>query len=115
MNDLISREKALEALEEANTVVKGLRFGKTILAEYARQVREGYIDVVKNVPSEDAEFNKYGAWQTVGKSPSGSIIRKCTYCGKERTGRGKSAYCPDCGAKMRKNDDIIFGQDSFDI
>ena len=36
-------------------------------------------------------------------------------CGKERTGRGKSAYCPDCGAKMRKNDDIIFGQDSFEI
>lgn len=100
MDDLISRKKALEALEEANLSVKGFRFGKTILSEYSKQVREGYVDIVRNVPKEDAEMIKYGEWITVGKTEKGSPIRKCSYCKIEKAGRPKSAYCPDCGARM---------------
>lgn len=100
MDELISRKKALEALEEANLTVKGFRFGKTILSEYSKQVREGYVDIVRNVPKEDAEMIKYGEWVTVGKTEKGSPIRKCSYCKTERAGRPKSVYCPDCGAKM---------------
>lgn len=99
-DELISRQRALEALEEANLSVKGFRFGKTILSEYSRQVREGYIDILKNIPKEDAEMNKYGEWIMVGKTEKGTPIRECSYCKTEKAGRPKSKYCPDCGAKM---------------
>ena len=53
MDDLISREKALEALEEAKYAI------------------DGCIKKLKKIPSE----TMYGAWKTIGKTPSGSIIR----------------------------------------
>lgn len=100
MDELISRERALEALEEAKLNIKGFRLGKTILSEYSKQVREGYIDIVRNIPATEAEPIRYGRWIVVGKTKKGSIIRKCSYCNTEKAGRPKSAYCPDCGAKM---------------
>lgn len=99
-DDLISREKALEALREANVKVSGMRLGKVFLAEYAKQVREGYIDILKEVPAEEAEMVHEGHWINVGKTEKSSPIRKCSYCGVEKTGRPKSKFCPDCGAKM---------------
>lgn len=115
MDELISREKALKALEDANVAVKGLRFGKTILAEYSKQVREGYIDVLRDIPSEDAEHIRYGSWRTVGKTEHGTIIRECTACGVQKKGGVKSTYCPDCGAKMRMSDIDVSGQVTFVI
>lgn len=115
MEDLISREKALKALEQANVRLKGMRFGKIILAEYAKQVREGYIDVINDIPSEDAEMKRFGQWVDVGKTSKGTPIRQCDYCGVEKAGRPKSAYCPDCGARMSKTIDEILGQEQFEI
>ena len=51
--DLISRETALKALEEAKVYVSGMRFGKIILKEYTSQVRDGYIDILRNIPKAD--------------------------------------------------------------
>lgn len=138
MDDLISRKEALRALEQARIYVSGLRSGKTILAEYAKQCREMLINSVRNVNGVDAEYVRHGAWITVGKSKNGTVIRKCSSCGIERKGINKSAYCRDCGAKMdllelteeelydvsnwRKqvtsfvldeNNDITFEQDSY--
>ena len=113
MDELISREAALKTLEDAKVYVTGMRFGKTILAEYMRQVREGYIDILKTVPSADASWTRYGSWKTVGKTEHGSIIRECTACGVQKAGRVKSDYCPDCGARINKTDNAILGQDSF--
>lgn len=93
MDDLISREKALEALEEVKYAI------------------DGCIKKLKKIPSE----TMYGYWRTIGKTPSGSIIRECTCCGVQKTGRAKSAYCPDCGARMLPNENYIPGQDSFEI
>ena len=93
MDDLISREKALEALEETKYAI------------------DACIKKVKKIPSE----TKYGSWKTIGKTPSGSIILECTSCGVQKKGRPKSAYCPDCGAKMLPNKDYIPGQGSFEI
>lgn len=112
--DLISRETALKVLEETKVYVSGMRFGKIILKEYVSQVREGYIDILRNIPKADADFIHHGAWVTVGKSDKGSIIRKCSYCGTERTGISKSTYCRDCGALM-DIPDMIMEQQSFDI
>lgn len=77
MGDLISREKALEALEEAKYAI------------------DACIKKVKKIPSE----TMYGSWKTIGKTPSGSIIRECT----------------SCGVKMLPNEDYIPGQDRFEI
>ena len=93
MDDLISREKALEALEEAKYAI------------------DACIKKVKKIPSE----TMYGSWKTIGKTPSGSIIRECTSCGVQKKGRPKSTYCPDCGAKMLPISDYIPGQDRFEI
>ena len=112
--DLISRETALKVLEEAKVYVSGMRFGKIILKEYASQVREGYIDILRNIPKEDAEFIHHGGWITIGKSEKGSIIRMCSHCGTERTGISKSKYCRDCGALMDLPE-MTMDQQSFDI
>lgn len=112
MDDLISRETALKVLEETKVYVSGMRFGKIILKEYVSQVREGYIDILKEVPSADAKLINHGHWITVGKTPYGSIIRKCSCCGVEKIGKAKSKYCPDCGAELNVVPQLE-GQTSF--
>lgn len=112
--DLISRETALKALEETKVSVSGMHLGKIILKEYASQVRDGYIDILRNIPKADADLIHHGGWITVGKSEKGSIIRMCSHCGTERTGISKSKYCRDCGALMDLPD-IAMDQQSFDI
>lgn len=112
--DLISRETALKVLEETKVYVSGMRLGKTILKEYVNQVREGYIDILRNIPKADADFIHHGGWITVGKSEKGSIIRMCSHCGTERTGISKSKYCRDCGALMDLPE-MTMDQQSFDI
>lgn len=112
--DLISRETALKVLEETKVSVSGMRLGKNILKEYVSQLREGYIDILRNIPKEDADFIHHGGWITVGKSEKGSIIRMCSHCGTERTGISKSKYCRDCGALMDLPE-MTMDQQSFDI
>lgn len=115
--DLISRERALKALRDTKTTVKGIRAGSDILVEYASQVREGYIDAIRKVPTVriGTVSESHGQWIYMGKSKSGYPIWKCSHCGKERTGKQAiSAYCRDCGCHMDLND-VIPGQISIDI
>lgn len=100
MSDLISREKALEALYDARVRVMGMRIGKTILSEYAKQCRDAMINAIKGVPGADAEYIRHGYWIEMGKTEKGSRILKCSCCKTERKGVSKSAYCKDCGCKM---------------
>lgn len=100
VDELISRERALEALEAANVRVTGMRVGKTILAKYAEQVREGYIDILRDLPPAEVEVVHEGYWIDVSKTEKGTPIRKCSYCQTEKAGRPLSAYCPDCGARI---------------
>lgn len=116
-DDLISREGALKALRETNVKVTGMRAGKSILVEYANQVREGYIDIIRKIPSVIVESTPkiYGRWLYAGKSKSGDSIWKCSHCGKERTGnQARSTYCRDCGCYMNV-DEFIPGQLTIDI
>lgn len=100
VDELISRERALEALGEANVRVTGMRVGKTILAKYAEQVREGYIDILREVPAAVVEVVHEGYWIDCGRTEKGSPIRECSYCGVRKAGRPLSDYCPDCGCRM---------------
>jgi hypothetical protein len=98
--DYISRDEALQALEGAKMYVTGMRIGKTILTEYATQCRQQYINVLNSIPSADVAPVRRGRWITVGKTPNGVIVRKCSYCDTVRKGGVKSKYCRDCGAHM---------------
>lgn len=100
VDELISRERALEALQEANVRVTGMRVGKTILAKYAEQVRDSYIDILREVPAAECEVVHEGYWIDVGETEKGSPIRECSYCGVRKAGRPLSAYCPDCGCHL---------------
>lgn len=100
MSDYVSREEALKALQEARIMVMGMRAGKTILSEYAYQCKLQYLKTLIDVPSADVAPVRRGRWITVGKTPNGTIIRKCSYCDTVRKGGTKSTYCRDCGAHM---------------
>lgn len=100
MNDLISRAKALDALYAARVRVMGMRVGKTVLSEYAKQCRDAMVEAIMSVLSEDAEYIKHGFWIPCGKTEKGSAILRCSSCGTVRKGVSKTAYCRDCGCKM---------------
>ena len=100
VSDLISRERALKALEEANVHIKNKLLRKFILAKYSSHLRERYIDAIEKIPPVDIELVHMGEWIDAGKTEKGSPIRRCSYYGVEKAGRPRTNYCPDCGAKM---------------
>lgn len=112
MSDYISREEALKTLEGARLYITGMRFGKTILSEYATQCRQQYINTLNSVPSADVAPVRKGRWITVGKTPTGVIVRKCSACNTVHNGGVKSKYCRDCGAFMCLTDQLE-GQMSY--
>ena len=105
MSEFIRRDDAIAELENAKVIVSGMRFGKCILSEYAKQLREGFVDVLRNVP-EAVEVKQvvHAKWLVVGKTEKGSRITKCSHCGVEKKNHAKTAYCPDCGAIMDLED-----------
>lgn len=102
--DLISRKAAQEALQGARIMVTGMRYGKTILSEYARQCRDSLLSTIDTVEPADAEYVKHGYWMSVGKTEKGTTILMCSCCKTERKGIAKSKYCRDCGARMDLTD-----------
>ena len=59
-------------------------------------------DVISDIPAADATEVVHSKWEVVGRTKSNSAILKCSCCGRVRRGHEKSNYCPDCGAKMDK-------------
>lgn len=59
------------------------------------------VDVLKGVESVDATPIVHGHWIKV-KDVCGISILKCSICGIDRP-REATAYCCDCGAKMKPN------------
>lgn len=115
MPDFISREKAVLALKNAKIHVTGMKLGKTILSEYSRQVRDGYVDILENVPSENVAMAHYATWIYLGKTSHGTPIRMCSNCQIAKAGKPKSNFCPDCGAAMRKDNILDDGQEHFEL
>ena len=112
--EFISREEAINALERANIQVKGMRLGKVIFVEYSKKLRDGYTDIIRNIPAAKVIPESYGEWIEIGKTSKGTPIRQCSNCGVEKAGRPKSNYCPDCGCRMNLiSRSIVNGQQSF--
>ena len=114
--EFISREEALKALKNSSVQVKGMRLGKIIFVEYSKKLKEGYYDVIRNVPAAKVVPAGDAEWIEVGKTNKGTPIRKCSHCCTEKAGRPKSNYCPDCGCRMNLNSaSVIEGQQVFTI
>ena len=87
MSDYIKREDALE------------QFDYYDLGEYlTTQIRGMLMDI----PSADVAPVRHGRWEDEFKEDAEAFVKHryvCTVCGNWQT-YGKTAYCPNCGAKM---------------
>ena len=101
MADYISREAAIEALENSD-------------ADVCEQYPDGYCDwgfgretvesTLKNVPAADVEPVRHGRW--VDKKGGFWDVAKCSVCGSPCPTAGiPPRYCPNCGAKMDLEDE----------
>ena len=85
MNDFISRQAAIDALEQA----KEQYFDRRVIIGKMQ-------DVVSNLPSAQPERKK-GEWS------DGYRWQRCSLC--KQTGKKSWNYCPNCGADMRGEQD----------
>ena len=60
------------------------------------------IDELDKAPTIEAEPVKHGAWEK-RKTDSG-LLAVCTVCGYPTSWWNKTQHCPDCGAKMDKEE-----------
>ena len=81
MDDYISREAALTALQDSDL------FNTT-----ERQLR-----AIRELPAADVAEVVHGKWGDNGIA--GSMLVKCSVCGFD-CGAYSFSYCPNCGAKM---------------
>ena len=91
MNDLISRQAAIDIVEFECGEWIGL--ARTIIKS------------LENIPQEEME-RKHGKWI---KADSQQYFRKhypfftCSECGYRKDSQKKWNYCPNCGARMDKD------------
>ena len=81
MDDLISRQAAIEAVKQ-----------REWLTEDAKEILE---EVLTQLPSAQPERKK-GEWF------DGYRWQRCSLC--KQTGKKSWNYCPNCGADMREDD-----------
>lgn len=113
MDQYINKNDLINALAEAPLHVSGLRLGKTILRDYTNKLRDYWIELIRNTPPAEVAPVRHASWITVGKTEAGSKILRCGYCGRERKGSHKSAFCRDCGAMMDLPTYILEDQETF--
>ena len=89
MSDYIKREDAVEKLEF--------------------HISMDLLDDIKDIPPADVAPVRHGRWEDEFKEDAEAFMKHryvCTVCGKWQT-YGKTAYCPNCGAKMDGEDNEI--------
>lgn len=93
MNDLISRQEALDTLNDEFTII-----GKTnaiIVQDYIRRVKNRLHDL----PSAQPERKK-GRWL-----PFDPPLFRCSECGATRENKTfMENFCPNCGADLRQEE-----------
>lgn len=108
MSEYISREELIKAL--AADYNSG--WGHLQDTEYVEGVRDEYDDVLTiicRMKGVDIQPIKYGKWIKQGSFWSKNTA-KCSLCGNYldmngvNGGRSDAKYCPNCGARMMKED-----------
>lgn len=107
MDDLISRQQAIEAICEHGTDLE--RRGITVLA--VANHKQATVDLLEQLPSAQPERPR-GHWIEIGDEPYDEW--ECDVCGFAIDGSGcidpeeyRDVYkfCPNCGADMRGEQD----------
>ena len=63
------------------------------------------LDAVEDYPAADVVERKAGRWLPIPNVKIKNWKQKCSVCGLIR--RGKTTYCPECGAKMIGGDEDV--------
>lgn len=102
MNDLISRERAIEAIVNTVSDVGNRDNSETASQRYGAAFRQlEIIDILQALPSAEP-VQKKGKWVNANEDKWNTVeVLKCSACGEmdNRMYRTDS-YCPNCGAKM---------------
>lgn len=104
-DDLISRQAAIDAIEQHKTaVLEGREWDEGIAYGYAAAHRH-LVDIVKQLPSAE----RHGRW--VYGNDFHWYTANCSLCGYRRRTDIKTSerwnewhYCPNCGASMVNED-----------
>ena len=101
MDDLISRQAAIDALE-----AKKDKSAKGDIGCFYNTIIQNNIDALKGLPSVQPEPNK-GHWieyGTYGDQYNANYIYKCSFCGRTISDP-TTDFCPYCGANMTEECD----------
>lgn len=94
-NDLISRKALLDELSEDIDFERNYNAPPTAIAAFKIAIKRA-----KSLPAVDAEPVKRGRWENGGDG----IYDTCTYCKEYIYMALPMNYCPNCGAKMEKEE-----------
>ena len=100
-NDLISRSVLLEERPEYRNP-NHVDVEKALFAKGWNACNSEYYSLITNAEAVDAEPVRHGEW-VISESPAHLSTIKCSECGTMYQRRWKTYcnFCPECGAKMR--------------
>lgn len=115
MNNLISRSALLEAMRKESILHRqAFHIDTKALIQHEEEF-SACMRVVCSAPTVDAEVVRHGRWDSFGvrrKDAKGRtrieyMFNACTLC--ENPAHARTAYCPNCGAKMLEGVDVSQG------
>lgn len=92
MSDYISRQAAIEAVDECTKL--------KITDDFYTVYTEDMKDMITDIPTADVRENVRGEWLNTRPDAPMFGFHYCSICGRKRTSP-QDHYCPNCGADMR--------------
>lgn len=102
-DDLISRQAAIEEVEFGITYVKAFDIETGEVRELFKASNEELKKAVERIKALPTTEPRIGKWIKGMLSPWS--FANCSECGELCLNPERAKYCPNCGAKMEKNND----------
>ena len=99
MSDLINRSTLLEEVKSLTVTVMGLRAGKGVLHEYAKQYRDTLLRIINEQPTIEAVPVVHGEWIYENYTWHCGVCGFHPFKGYIPKTPGFN-FCPNCGASM---------------
>lgn len=103
MSDLICRSALLEEVKSLTVTVMGLRAGKGVLHEYAKQYRDTLLRIINEQPTIEAVPVVHGEWIFDKYTAKFGNPYSCSNCNEEFGDTYN--FCPNCGSRMNGGSD----------